>query len=117
MKTSLTRPHIARKREVKHGTRRMEKLMNSIVDVKTSLLSLINEAPGTENVTVVLGPSPLRPLHAYELWFSGGKIVSVEFNRSRVTDALSKKAIRMLLPKGAGSDRNAYSGAWWSIFF
>ncbi|KAI5680294.1 hypothetical protein M9H77_01521 [Catharanthus roseus] len=110
MKASLRRTHTARKREVKQGLRRMEKLMRSIANLKDAFQHLITEIPDIERVTLVLGASPLRPLQVYELCFSHEKIVPADFSRTRIAEGLSRKAIRTLISRGAGSDRSSYSG-------
>ncbi|KAK4357370.1 hypothetical protein RND71_022980 [Anisodus tanguticus] len=101
---SLRRKHASRKREVRMGIRRLEKLMNTISSLKIALQLMIMEFPAIQRVVLILGPSPLRPLYVYELNFlheteaSGG-----DFTRNRVVETLSKKAIRVLVSKGAGS--------------
>ncbi|XP_022855114.1 uncharacterized protein LOC111376386 isoform X2 [Olea europaea var. sylvestris] len=105
---SLRRKQAARRREVKMGIRRLEKLMNTISNLKTAVQVMITEVPNLETIILVLGPSPLRPLHVYELCFLQGRIVSGDFGRSKVTEGLSRKAIRTLISRGAGSD--SYAG-------
>ncbi|KAL0371320.1 UNVERIFIED_CONTAM: hypothetical protein Sangu_0450100 [Sesamum angustifolium] len=101
---STRRKQAARKREVKMGIRRLEKLMNCISNLKTALQLMIAEAPNVEKISLVLGPSPLRPLHVYELSFSHGRTVSADFCRSKVAETLSRKAIRTMISRGVGSD-------------
>ncbi|KAK4418263.1 hypothetical protein Salat_2239000 [Sesamum alatum] len=101
---STRRKQAARKREVKMGIRRLEKLMNCISNLKTALQLMIAEAPNVEKISLVLGPSPLRPLHVYELSFSNGRAVSGDFSRSKVAETLSRKAIRTMISRGVGSD-------------
>ncbi|KAL3531353.1 hypothetical protein ACH5RR_010675 [Cinchona calisaya] len=110
MKPSLRRKHFSRRREVKQGIKRLEKLMTTIADFRIALQLLITEVPHIDRLILVLGPSPLRPLHLYELCFSRGRIVSAEFSRTKVADALSRKAIRTLISRGAGSNGNSYAG-------
>lgn len=105
---SLRRKQAARKREVKMGIRRVEKLMNTISNLKSAVQLMITEVPNLETVILVLGPSPLRPLHVYELCFLQGRIVSGDFGRTKVAEGLSRKAIRTLISSGAGSD--SYAG-------
>ncbi|KAK6141418.1 hypothetical protein DH2020_024823 [Rehmannia glutinosa] len=105
---STRRKQASRKREVKLGIRKLEKLMDCISNLKTALQLVITEVPNVEKISLVLGPSPLRPLHIYELSFSLGKAVSGDFSRSKVAETLSRKAIRMLISRGAGSD--SYAG-------
>lgn len=73
------------------GIRKFEKLMNCISNVKTAVHLMIEQVPNVEQISLLLGPSPLRPLHVYELNFSQGRAVSGEFSRSRVAEALSRK--------------------------
>ncbi|KAI3449624.1 hypothetical protein Pfo_006289 [Paulownia fortunei] len=105
---STRRKQATRKREVKMGIRRLEKLMGCISNLKTALQLVIAEVQNVEKISLVLGPSPLRPLHIYELCFSHGMAVSGDFSRSKITETLSKKAIRTLISRGAGSD--SYAG-------
>ncbi|KAL6500463.1 hypothetical protein OROHE_025829 [Orobanche hederae] len=105
---SVRRKEASRKREVKMGIRRLEKLMDCVYNLKTALRSVITEVPSVEKISLVLGPSPLRPLHIYELSFSHGRSFSGDFSRSKIAETLSRKAIRMLISRGAGSD--SYAG-------
>lgn len=105
---SLRRKHASRKREVRMGIRRLDKLMNTISSLRTALQLMITECPAIQRVVLILGSSPLRPLHVYELNFSRETAASGEdFTRNRVVEALSKKAIRVLISKGAGSSSSA----------
>uniref|UniRef100_A0A3Q7I5R1 HORMA domain-containing protein n=1 Tax=Solanum lycopersicum TaxID=4081 RepID=A0A3Q7I5R1_SOLLC len=95
---------IPSKREVRMGIRRLDKLMNTISSLRTALQLMITEFPAIERVILILGSSPLRPLNVYELNFSCETAASGgEFTRNRVVETLSKKAIRVLVSKGAGS--------------
>ncbi|XP_051151787.1 uncharacterized protein LOC127265821 [Andrographis paniculata] len=98
------RKQATRKREVKMGIRRLEKLVNCISNLKTALQLMISQTPNVEKISLVLGPSPLRPLHVYELNFSQERAVSTDFGRTKVAETLSRKAIRMMISKGTGSD-------------
>ncbi|XP_019177348.1 PREDICTED: uncharacterized protein LOC109172611 [Ipomoea nil] len=105
----LRRKHAARKREVRMGIKRLEKLMNMVSSMKTALQLIITEIPCIESVLLVLGPSPLRPLHIYELHFPRrARVSSVDYTRTRVVETLCKKAIRELVSRGAGS--SSYPG-------
>lgn len=107
---SLRRKQAARKREVRMGIKRLEKLMNTISNMKAALQLIITEIPSIESVLLVLGSSPLRPLHIYELHFSRrGRVSSVDYTRTRVVETLCKKAIRELVSRGAGS--TSYPGS------
>ncbi|CDP03621.1 unnamed protein product [Coffea canephora] len=110
MKASLRRKHVSRKREVKQGIRRLEKLINSVSNFETALQLLIPQIPQVERLILVLGPSPLRPIHLYELCFSSGTTVSADFVRTKVADGICRKAIRTLISGGAGSNSDSYSG-------
>ncbi|XP_026665272.2 uncharacterized protein LOC103719697 isoform X3 [Phoenix dactylifera] len=64
-----------------------------------------------EGVTMVLGASPLRPQHVYQMLFFHGKFDSgsaKDSTKSKVADALARKAIRALITSGAGS--SSYAG-------
>ncbi|KAK4731930.1 hypothetical protein R3W88_024918 [Solanum pinnatisectum] len=105
---SLRRNHASRKREVRMGIRRLDKLMNTISSLRTALQLMITEFPAIQRVILILGSSPLRPLNVYELNFSCETAASGgEFTRNRVVETLSKKAIRVLVSKGAGSSSSA----------
>nr|GMD51579.1 Melanoma inhibitory activity protein [Ipomoea batatas]GMD56287.1 Melanoma inhibitory activity protein [Ipomoea batatas] len=106
---SLRRKHASRKREVRIGIKRLEKLMNMVSSMKTALQLIITEIPCIESVLLVLGPSPLRPMHIYELHFSRrARVSSGDYTRTRVVETLCKKAIRELVSRGAGS--SSYPG-------
>ncbi|KAK2990497.1 hypothetical protein RJ640_019777 [Escallonia rubra] len=110
-KASLRRQHVGRKREVKQVLRRLDKLMNTVGSHRTALQVVISEVPNIQAVIMVLGASPVRPQHVYELCFSHGRDARVgacDFTKSRAAEALSRKAIRALISKGAGSD--SYAG-------
>lgn len=82
-------------REIKHGIRRFEKLMRSISDFQTALKLMISEVANIQGAILVLGASPIRPQHVYELSFSSGKSASIvgapDFAKTRAADTLSKK--------------------------
>ncbi|XP_062145058.1 uncharacterized protein LOC133852329 isoform X2 [Alnus glutinosa] len=104
--SSLRRKHMGRMREVKRGIRRLEKLMNAVSSLQAALkLLMSSEIANIREVVLVLGASPIRPLHVYQLCFSHGKVVlgEVDFAKSRAADGLSRKVIRTLISKGAGS--------------
>ncbi|KAF2325164.1 hypothetical protein GH714_024773 [Hevea brasiliensis] len=103
----VRRKHMGRMREVKGGIRRLEKLMNSVSALESALQLMISEIPRLESFILVLGASPIRPQHVYELCFSRGKTVlrdASDFTKSRAAEGLSRMAIRALIAKGAGSD-------------
>jgi hypothetical protein len=95
--SSLRRKHIGRMREVKRGIRRLEKLMNAVFSLQAALkLMMSSEIANIREVVLVLGASPIRPLHVYQLCFSHGKVVlggEVDFAKSRAADGLSRKVL------------------------
>lgn len=114
VKPGIRRKHAGEMREAKRGIRRFQKLMNQVSDVQTALKLAISEVPRFQQAILVVGASPLRPQHVYELSFSSwngvltGERDEIDFGKSRAAEVLCKKAIRELIDKGAG--RAAYSG-------
>ncbi|PSS14624.1 Melanoma inhibitory activity protein [Actinidia chinensis var. chinensis] len=110
VKASLRRQHAGRMKEVKQGIKRLEKVMKTVSGLRTALQLMISEIPDIQRVMLVLGTSPIRPQHVYEMCFSHGKIISIgagDFAKSKAAEGLSRKAIRTLISKGAGSDSHA----------
>ncbi|KAI9119347.1 hypothetical protein K1719_010022 [Acacia pycnantha] len=106
VKASQRRYHISKMRDVKLGIRKLEKLMNALSNMKTAIQLIINEIPNIEEIILALGASPRRPQHIYVLSFShgtAGPSGGNDFIRSKAADGLSRKAIRTLISKGAGS--------------
>ncbi|XP_018673806.2 uncharacterized protein LOC103999484 isoform X2 [Musa acuminata AAA Group] len=110
-KASDRRKHNLRKREIKQGIRRLDKLMCS----KSSLLSAfrlaLEEMPDIREVTLILGASIVRPQYVYQLVFSGGNFGSGNANKCterKISDNIARKAIRVLISAGAGS--STYTG-------
>ncbi|XP_059660509.1 uncharacterized protein LOC132306924 [Cornus florida] len=106
-KASLRRKHAGRMRDVKREIRRLEKLMNTVSNLQTALQLMISENPNIQEIILALGATPLRPQHVYQVCFSHGKVVSkgaCDFTKSKAAEALSRKAIRTMISKGAGSD-------------
>ncbi|KAI4301267.1 hypothetical protein L6164_034561 [Bauhinia variegata] len=106
VKGSLRRKRVSRMREIKLGIRRLEKFMSALSNIQNALKMMINELPNVETVILAIGASPLRPQHVYRLNFSHGTSVPRvvdDFARSKAADGLSRKAIRTLISKGAGS--------------
>ncbi|CAK7346607.1 unnamed protein product [Dovyalis caffra] len=107
LKASVRRNHISKMREVKHGTKRLEKLVNTVGGLESALQLIISEVLCIEEVVLVLGASPIRPRYVYELCFLRGKVVQRDddggFAKSKVAEGISKKAVRALIRKGAGS--------------
>ncbi|XP_020114189.1 uncharacterized protein LOC109728236 [Ananas comosus] len=105
-KASDQRKHNMRKREVKQGIKRQEKLMNGISSLLSALQDALDELPSIQGVTLVLGGSLARPLHVCDMLFSNGRFDSgsaKECTKSKVAQTLSRKAIRALISSGAGS--------------
>ncbi|KAF3436309.1 hypothetical protein FNV43_RR23401 [Rhamnella rubrinervis] len=105
-KASLRRKQASEMREVKQGIRRLEKLMRVVSDFQNAIKLMISEVPNVQGAILVLGASPLRPQHVYELCFSHGESASSvahDFTKTRAAEVLSRKAIRALISKGAGS--------------
>ncbi|XP_014495619.1 uncharacterized protein LOC106757460 isoform X1 [Vigna radiata var. radiata] len=106
VKPSFRRKHVSKMRDIKVGIKRLDKLMNSLLNLQTAFKIAIDEVPTIDGVVVALGASPLRPQHIYELNFSHSIGVSKgadDFARSKAAESLSRKAIRTLISKGAGS--------------
>lgn len=94
MKASLRRVHAGKKREVRMGIRKFEKLMKNVSNIRSALQLVISEIPDIKGVILVLGPSSVRPQHVYELFFSHGKVGSgsdCDFMKSRAAEGLSRK--------------------------
>ncbi|KAI8574549.1 hypothetical protein RHMOL_Rhmol01G0363200 [Rhododendron molle] len=111
VKASMRRMHGGRMREVKRGIKRLEKMMKTVSSIRTALQLVICVIPNVQQVMLVLGPSPMRPQHVYEVCFAHGKEVcgrAGDFTKTRAAEGLSRKAIRTLISKGAGSD--SYAG-------
>lgn len=67
--------------------------MGCTTNLKTALQLVIADVPNVEIFSLVLGPSPLRPLHIYELSFSNGRPVLEDFSRSKIAETLSRKVV------------------------
>lgn len=103
---ALQRKNNMRKREVKYGIKRLEKLMNAISSLLSALRMALDETASIQGIILVLGASPARPLHIYELFFDHQMFNSEDMitsTRTKVAEALSRKMIRALVSKGAGS--------------
>ncbi|TKY62458.1 hypothetical protein E2542_SST12314 [Spatholobus suberectus] len=106
VKPSFRRKHVSKMRDIKVGIKRLDKLMNSLLNIQTAFKIMINEVPTIDGVVLALGASPLRPQHIYVLNFFHAIDVSKGadgFARSKAAEGLSRKAIRTLISKGAGS--------------
>lgn len=93
-KASDQRKHNMRKREVKQGIKRQEKLMNGISSLLSALQDALDELPSIQGVTLVLGGSLARPLHVCDMLFSNGRFDSgsaKECTKSKVAQTLSRK--------------------------
>lgn len=113
VKPTLRRKHAGQMREAKRGIRRFQKLMRQVSDLQTALKLMISEVPQFQEAILVIGASPLRPHHVYELSFSSASAVpsssgehehekELDFGKSRAAEVLCRKAIRGLISKGAG---------------
>lgn len=103
---SSRRKRIGRMREVRQGIRRLQKFMDAFSGLQTALQLMLSEVPDIQGIILVLGASPIRPQHVYEFRFSHGRVVpggACNFIKSRAAEGLSRKAIRALISKGAGS--------------
>lgn len=89
-KVSIQRQHNIRKRVVKSGIKRLEKLMNSISSLLSALQQALDGPSCIHEVIVILGGSPARPQHVYELFFPYGRVDSGSAKR-KVAEALSRK--------------------------
>ncbi|XP_045795242.1 uncharacterized protein LOC123889789 isoform X2 [Trifolium pratense] len=106
VKASFRRKHVSRMREIKVGIKRLDKLMSSLSNVQTALKLMINEVHTIGGVVLALGGSSLRPQNVYVLEFPCRIDVSNagdDFARNKAAEALSRKAIRTLISKDAGS--------------
>lgn len=109
VKPTLRRKHAGQMREAKRGIRRFQKLMHGVSHFQTALKLIISGTPQFQKALLILGGSPLRPQHVYELSFpSSGNVVPPsceerDFVKSRAAEMLSRKAIRALISNGAGS--------------
>lgn len=129
----MRRMHGGRKREVKRGIKRLEKMMKTVSSIRTALQLVICVIPNVQQVMLVLGPSPMRPQHVYEVCFAHGKVVcgrAGDFTKTRTAEGLSRKvknkdSIRLIciyqicclsvsyMIKG----KNHFFIVLWSIFF
>ncbi|KAJ3701554.1 hypothetical protein LUZ61_005259 [Rhynchospora tenuis] len=103
------RKYNMRKKEVKNGIKKHEKLMKGISDQLFALQEALNSVSVIEEVRLVIGGSLARPLYVYDIQFSVGKFCSgtaKEGAVSKVAQTLSKKAIRALVSNGAGSSKH-----------
>ena len=98
MKASQRRVQNGRKREVKHGIKRLQKLMNNISNAQTALKLVFSEIPHVEAVILVLGGSPARPQHVYELYFSHGQDTlfdACDFTKTKAIEGISRKVCHL----------------------
>lgn len=96
MKAPLRRMHAGRKRDVKQGIRRFDKLMKTVASLRNALQLMITEIPNIEGVILVLGASPIRPQHVYEFCFKHGRVVSggaCDFTKTRLAEGISRKVL------------------------
>ncbi|KAL5701779.1 hypothetical protein ACHQM5_027083 [Ranunculus cassubicifolius] len=86
---SLRRKHNGRMREVKQGIKRLQKFMDSVSKLQEAIKLMLDD------IDYIQG-----------MLFSHGRVVqeqSADYAKSRVSEALSRKAIRALISKGAGT--------------
>ena len=67
--------------------------MGCVSNLKAALQLLVAEVPNVDKISLVLGPSPLRPLHIFELNFSNGRPFLEGFSRSKTAETLSRKVV------------------------
>lgn len=94
MKAGIRRTYMSRKREIKVGIKRLDKLMSSLSNLQTAIKVMISEVPTIEGVILALGGSTLRPQNVYVLDFPPGIALSNvgdDFARSKVAEGLSRK--------------------------
>lgn len=105
-KAALRRKHLGRMREIKQEIRRSEKLLGRVSSLETALQLMIREIPTIHEVILVVGASPIRPLYVYQMYFSHANAappVEADFVKGKTAEKVSKKAIRALISKGAGT--------------
>ena len=93
-KASLRRKHLGRMREVKQGIRRMEKFMSRVSSLQIALQLMISEIPNIQEVILVLGASPIRPQHVYQMYFSHANAApsaEADFVKGKTAEGLSRK--------------------------
>lgn len=74
--------------------------MKVMSNIQTALQLMLNEVHGIEGVILILGASPIRPQHVYEMSFSHGRIVAestTDYTKNRTADALSRKVLSLFL--------------------
>ena len=77
VKPSFRRKHVSKMRDIKVGIKRLDKLMNSLLNVQTAFKIMISEIPTIDDVVLALGASPLRPQHIYVLNFSSARLMMI----------------------------------------
>ncbi|KAH1077984.1 hypothetical protein AAZX31_19G141600 [Glycine max] len=77
VKPSFRRKHVSKMRDIKVGTKRLDKLMNSLLNMQTAFKTMISEVPIVDGVVLALGASPLRPQHIYVLNFSSARLMMI----------------------------------------
>lgn len=66
-------------------------MMKTVSNIQTALQMVISEIPNVQQVMLVLGPSPMRPQHVYEVCFLHGKVICGGFTKTRAAEGLSRK--------------------------
>ncbi|GJN10987.1 hypothetical protein PR202_ga29142 [Eleusine coracana subsp. coracana] len=106
LKPSDQRKYNIQKREVRSRIKKQEKLMNGISALLSALQQALDEVPSIEGVILILGGSLVRPLFVYDITISHGRFDSGSAKESALTKLaqfVSRKAIRALVSRGAGS--------------
>ncbi|RWW71707.1 hypothetical protein BHE74_00020525, partial [Ensete ventricosum] len=99
-KASDRRKHNLRKREIKQGIRRLDKLMCSISSLLSALQLALEEMPDIQEVTLILGASIVRPQHVFQLVFSGGNFGFGNLNKCterKFSDNIARKVGQLSL--------------------
>ncbi|XP_062208433.1 uncharacterized protein LOC133909915 [Phragmites australis] len=106
LKPSDQRKYNTRKRVVRCRIKKQEKLMNGISTLLSALQQALDEVPSIEGVVLILGGSLVRPLFVYDITISHGRFDSgsaKEHALTKLAQSVSRKAIRALVSRGAGS--------------
>lgn len=93
-KALLRRKQLGRKREVKRQIKTLEKFMKSFSNLQSALQLIIRQTPNIQEVVFILGSSPIRPLHVYQICFSGYNAApqgEFDFIKSRAAEGLLRK--------------------------
>ncbi|KAJ3669656.1 hypothetical protein LUZ60_011606 [Juncus effusus] len=100
------RKHNMRKKEIKQGIKRHEKLMKGIYTLLSSFQDALDSLSRIEGVVLVIGGSIARPLYVYDMSFSlpkFGSSTAREGVDSKLAQTIAKKSIRSLISNDGGS--------------